>query len=194
MAPFQPGSEHNGARNLLRAVIILTLVLAGVTLWTVKAFNDAMAKSQLNLVQGQSTLRADVADVKKDVGNIKDNVHEELASFTRKGNERIQTNSENTALSMIFSMAAQSAAEEALKESKKMHADLLSQMKVVKEQSSVATEATLATHAKVSQKIVTGADAEAVRRKDALADRKLKQAEKIRQAKHPAVVKFWPWQ
>jgi hypothetical protein len=47
---------------------------------------------------------------------------------------------------------------------------------------------------RLKQKVLTGPDVEAVKQKDALADKKLKQAKEIRNSKHPAVYKIFPWQ
>jgi hypothetical protein len=47
---------------------------------------------------------------------------------------------------------------------------------------------------RLKQKVLTGPDVEAVKQKDVLADRKLKQAKEIRNSKHPTVIKIWPWQ
>lgn len=193
MAPFGP-SEHGGARNLLRLIIVINLAIGIVTLWSVKAFNDAMAQSQLNIVQK-------VAELRNDVGNIKTDVHRELEAFTKEGQQRIEQNNDNT----IQTKAAVDALEQEL-HAYTMHTEDLfaraqqdrdaqkKQMDKVVDYSKQSKAASQAVHAKVSQKILTGQEAEAVRRQQVLAEKKLQQAEKIRQSKHPAVVKFWPWQ
>ena len=164
--------QNPGLRIILMIAIILNLLLGAFTLYRQLSLGDAMATSQLNIVQK-------IAEVKNDVGNMKTDVHRELDSFTKEGQKRLQTNSDNSALALLASFAAQNASEDAAADVEKLRKELLERMKVVEQKSTVATRATLATHAKVSQKIITGPEAEA-----------LKRAAK----KKTTVYKIWPWQ
>jgi hypothetical protein len=190
MAPF-PVDEHGAGRNLLRAVIIINLVLALVTLWAVKAFNDAMAKSQINILEH-------VADLKKDVGDIKTNVHDELEAFTKEGEERITKNNENTeetktAVDLLkndfssYTLHTEGLFSVAQVDRNHM-IDLIKGVQSDSRQSKAASEAV---HAKVSQKIVTVPEVDAIKKASAAKDRQISRLKK----KQPApVIKFWPWQ
>jgi hypothetical protein len=196
MAPFW-GSESQESRarsivNLLRIVLVVNLGITLIILWLLvaesfkqQALNKAVADSQL-------VVQTKVDAVALLVKDVKDSVHGDLESFTRQAKERLESNSANSITSMMAAFGAQADSEAALKsiinlgkeldeyeaKSDAARKDLVTQMQVVRQQSSVATEAARASHAKLNQKIITGPEAE-----------QLKEAAK----RKTTVISIWPW-
>jgi hypothetical protein len=196
MAPFwgseSPESRARSIVNLLRVALVVNLGLTLIILWLLvaesykqQALNKAMADSQL-------VVQTKVDAVALLVKDVKDSVHGDLESFTKQAKERLESNSANSITSMMASYGAQSDSEQTLKaildmrkqldeyedKSDAARKDLVTQMQVVRQQSSVATEAAKASHAKLNQKIITGTEAE-----------QLKEAAK----RKTTVISIWPW-
>jgi hypothetical protein len=201
MAPFM-STETNGARNLLRVVIILNLVLALVTLWAVKAFNDAMAKSQIALLEKAAALDDSVQKQFKDFDEAADKRRQAADIRNEQGEKRIKRNGEiaDQMGAKVDALIKEDANrhEEAvaerdkfLSDCKAIFQDIADRMQVVIDKSEEAAKASAETHAKVSQKLVTEPEAEAIKRESRQKDR---QIIRLQKKQPPAVYKFWPWQ
>lgn len=153
--------QNPGLRVILSASIVLNLILGGVTLFTLKSLANAMATSQINIVEK-------IGSLDKHVGDIKNNVHDEMAKYTLLGDNRQKENNENFSKT-TSSVGVLLAKVEAL----------MKQADKTTVAANAATKASQAAHAKLNQKIITGPEADALKRAA---------------RKKTTVYKIFPWQ
>jgi hypothetical protein len=152
--------QNPGLRLVLTASIILNLLLSAFSLFAIKWFADAMAKSQINIVEKVASVDQHVSDVKRDV-------HDQMEHYTLLGeNRQVENNQkfsviENHVGSLLWEVQGlKGKAEQATTAA------------------NAATRASKATHAKLNQKIITGPEADALKRAA---------------RKKTTIIKIFPW-
>jgi hypothetical protein len=152
--------QNPGLRLVLTASIILNLLLSALCLFAIKYFADAMAKAQINIVEKVSNVDQHVSDMKKDA-------HDQMEHYTLLGQNRQIENNQKFA---VIETHVGSLLEEVQ--------GLKGKAEQATTAAKAATKATKATHAKLDQKIITGPEADALKRAA---------------RKKTTIIKIFPW-